>query len=177
MRSAEGNPSRIRAETHVPGMFRAFKPFPSVRISGRFSVKTMVSSCFRRSYPLVRHSPTVTFIKKLSIRWITTAAVAKGYSDALVRRRSWVRFPSAAPCYLYPDPIPAHPSSQGPFHIGALGRNSMRKGRGVPRIIVSACCTARIRTRSWGRSMWSSWACACRPSQVPRWCPGWGRSV
>ena len=32
----------------------------------------------------------------------TTAAVAKGYSDALVRRRSWVRFPSAAPSFLIP---------------------------------------------------------------------------
>ena len=31
-----------------------------------------------------------------------TAAVAKGYSDALVRRRSWVRFPSAAP-FLHSD--------------------------------------------------------------------------
>ena len=43
-----------------------------------------------------------TFMKDVQLRWITTAAVAKGYSDALVRRRSWVRFPSAAPSSTSP---------------------------------------------------------------------------
>ena len=40
------------------------------------------------------------FINNVYIATLTHAAVAKGYSDALVRRRSWVQFPSAAPLLL-----------------------------------------------------------------------------
>ena len=50
-----------------------------------------------KRYNMTECKKVKRFINEITFVPNTQAAVAKGYSDALVRRRSWVQFPSAAP--------------------------------------------------------------------------------